>query len=168
MRTQLSTAMVCRVCHLLNRRTHTRATCSCPTCPCVHGLHRHAVQVAWLTLNVCLPTRRSQLRAQLGQSSFIHRLSLVLLLAPLYMAQVDHLFFEVKNQPGTPSSVTFFPCGMHLFCFSSGRGSPHRSLSTFLPLGRHHFPVCFSNPGCKAMDTQKLAVHVRASACAGA
>ena len=76
------------------------------------------------------------------------------------------LLVYLENHPGTPSSATFFPCGMQLFCFSSGRGSRHRSLSTFLPLGRHHFPVCFYKPGCKAMGTQKLAVHVRSSACA--
>ena len=111
--------------------------------------------------------RGSQLRAHLGHSCFSHGVSLVLLMAPLYLAQGVHLFLcTSKTTLGHPPPQRLFPCGMQLLCFSCGRGSPHRSLSAFLPLGRHHFPVYFYKPGCKAMGTQKLAVHVRSSACA--
>ena len=69
-------------------------------------------------------------------------------------------FVHLKNHPGTPSSTNFFPYRMQLFCFSCGRGSPHRSLSMFLPLRRYHFPVCFPKPECKAMHTHKVPVHI--------
>ena len=62
----------------------------------------------------------------------------------------------------------FFICSMQLFCFSSGRGTPHRSLSMILALGAHHFPVCFYKLQCKGLHTQHLAVHIRAAACATA
>ena len=167
---ELSTAVVCCACYLLSRHTHTQGTLFLSNMSlCVWAAE------AWCA--GCMPPppcmgvhqlRGSQLRAHLGHSCFSHGVSLVLLMDPLYLAQGVHLFLcTSKTTLGHPPPQRLFPCGMQLLCFSSGRGSRHRSLSTFLPLGRHHFPVCFYKPGCKAMGTQKLAVHVRSSACAG-
>ena len=167
---ELSTAVVCCACYLLSRHTHTQGTlflsnmslcvwaaeawcAGCMPPPPLHGCSpTKGVATAGAPRSLLLQPRRVTCAAD----------------GPIVPGtRCSPLLVYLENHPGTPSSATFFPCGMQLFCFSSGRGSRHRSLSTFLPLGRHHFPVCFYKPGCKAMGTQKLAVHVRSSACAG-
>ena len=124
-----------------------RVSCSCATCACVVGQQWRTAQAAQLTSRVCSATCGRKCARNCGTASSSTACQLCCCWHhPTWHTLITFLHSS-KNHSGTPSCAMFFPYGMQLFCFSSGRGIPHRTLSMVLATVSLYV---FTNSGAKA------------------